>query len=121
MNKLRTVISGLAVGGCLVLAVVKGQLAWQIWEARGAGKASIQGLGTLLLLVAAVLLLRRIRAGAVLGMMASVSYQSRLMLSLSHGAHSLMTYVVLHLIVLWLNAAAWKFMGSRGQSNETPS
>ncbi|WP_131989691.1 hypothetical protein [Chthoniobacter flavus] len=115
IEKLQVVINGFAASGCLVLAVLKGHVAFKIWEARGAANAAIQGIGMLLLVVSAVLILQRIRAGALLGMLASIWMQRSIVVAT--GAYSLMTYIVIHIIVLWLNAAAWKFMGSTGKSN----
>jgi hypothetical protein len=97
-----------------VLVVVKGQVAFRIWEARGAALAAMQGIGMLLLLVAAVLILKGMRTGALLGMLASIWYQRSIVFAT--GACPLMNYIILHIIVLWLCAAAWKFMGS-GKSN----
>jgi len=114
IEKLRIAINGVAVGGCLVLAIVKAQVAFRIWEARGAATAAIEGIGMLLLGVAAFLILKRIRTGAVLGMLASISFNRSIVFAT--GAYPMMTYIVLHIIVLWLNAAAWKSMASTGKS-----
>ena len=115
IDTLRIVLNGFAASGCLVLAVVKGWAAFRISEARGVASAAIQGIGMLLLVVAAVLILKRIRTGAVLGMLASIWYQRWIVFVI--GAHPLMPYIVLHIIVLWLCAAAWKSMGSTGHLN----
>ena len=114
IDKLRVAINVLAIAGCLSLAVVKGQWALEIWKGRGAATAMIQVMGMLLLLVAAVLILKRIRIGAFLGMVASIVFQIRI--ALPNGAHPSMIYIVLHVIVLWLNWAAWKSMSSAAGS-----